>query len=34
MTRATPVDGALETVDGAVKSIVYRNDETGYSIRR
>ena len=32
MTRATPVDGALETVDGAVKSIVYRNDETGYSI--
>ena len=32
MTRATPVDGALEAVDGAVKSIVYRNDETGYSI--
>ena len=31
---ATMADDTLDTVDGTVTSIVYRNDETGYSVLR
>lgn len=34
MAAGQTADGELETVDGTVKSIVFRNDETGFSILR